>query len=158
VDTESGSGVGSRSEPEADSESDFRTKYLFAAAEVENTKKRERRRADDYARAMKKRVLLRFLPVLDNLERAVAHQDSQAMRAGLAATLRGFESALENEGVAPILTTGQHFDPTVAEAVGTETAEGVADDTVLAETQRGYLVDEELLRPALVIVAKNVRR
>jgi molecular chaperone GrpE len=155
VETESGSEAGSR--PEADSESDFRTKYLFAAAEVENTKKRERRRAEDFARAMKKRVLLRFLPVLDNLERAVAHQDSEGMRAGLAATLRGFESALEDEGVAPILTTGQHFDPTIAEAVGTETAAGVDDDTVLAETQRGYLVDEELLRPALVIVAKNAQ-
>jgi molecular chaperone GrpE len=155
VETESGSEVESR--PEADSESDFRTKYLFAAAEVENTKKRERRRAEDFARATKKRVLLRFLPVLDNLERAVAHQDSAGMRAGLAATLRGFESALEDEGVAPILTTGQHFDPTIAEAVGTETAPGVDDGTVLAETQRGYLVDAELLRPALVIVSKNAQ-
>lgn len=147
----------SESEPRSNSEpeSDFRAKYLFAAAELENTKKRERRRADEFARAMKKRVLLRFLPVLDNLERAVAHQDSEAMRAGLAATLRGFEAALESEGVAPILTTGQRFDPNVAQAVGTQQAEGVEDDTVLAETQRGYLVDEELLRPALVVVAKN---
>lgn len=155
METESGSEAESRSDSGA--ESDFRTKYLFAAAEVENTKKRERRRAEDLARAMKKRVLLRFLPVLDNLERAIAHQDSEGMRAGLAATLRGFEYALENEGVEPILTTGQHFDPTIAEAVGTEPAEGVDDDTVLAEAQRGYLVDEELLRPALVIVAKNAQ-
>jgi molecular chaperone GrpE len=55
----------------------------------------------------------------------------------------------------PVLTTGQPFDPNVAEAVGTQPAEGVDEETVLAETQRGYLVDEELLRPALVIVAKN---
>jgi molecular chaperone GrpE len=157
VETESGSEVESRSNSGSESETDFRTKYLFAAAEVENTKKRERLRAEDLARALKKRVLLRFLPVLDNLERAIAHQDSEGMRAGLAATLRGFESALENEGVAPILTTGQHFDPTIAEAVGTEPAEGVDDDTVLAEAQRGYFVDEELLRPALVIVARNAQ-
>jgi molecular chaperone GrpE len=140
---------------QSDSESEFRDKYLFAAAEIENTRKRERRRAEEFARAVKKRMLLRFLPVLDNLERAIAHQDSEAVRAGLAATLRGFESALESEGVVPVLTTGLRFDPNVAEAVGTQSAAGVDEETVLAEAQRGYLVDEELLRPALVIVAKN---
>jgi molecular chaperone GrpE len=92
--------VDTESEPSTESESttdsEFRDKYLFAAAEIENTRKRERRRAEEFARAIKKRVLLRFLPVLDNLERAIAHQDSEAVRAGLAATLRGFESALES--------------------------------------------------------------
>jgi molecular chaperone GrpE len=134
---------------------DFRTKYLLATAEVENVKKRERRRSDDAARALKKRLLMRFLPVLDNLERAVAYEDSDDLRAGLGATLRGFASALESEGVAPIETTGQRFDASVAEAVGTQPAEGVEDETVLAQTQRGYRVDDELLRPARVIVAKN---
>lgn len=134
---------------------DFRSKYLYALAEVENTRKRLERRADDSAQALKKRVLLKFLPVLDNLQRALAYGDSEELRAGLAATLRGFESALESEGVTPILTTGQRFDPRVAEAVGTQPAEGVEDETVLAEAQRGYLVDDQVLRPAYVVVAKN---
>jgi molecular chaperone GrpE len=134
---------------------DFRSKYLLAAAEVENTKKRERRRSDDAARALKKRLLLRFLPVLDNLERALAYEDSGDLRAGLDATLRGFESALVSEGVAPIETAGKRFDAGVAEAVGTQPAPGVEDETVLAQTQRGYRVDDDVLRPAHVIVAKN---
>ena len=134
---------------------DFESKYLLAAAEVENTRKRERRRSDDAARALKKRLLLRFLPVLDNLERALAYEDSGQVRAGLDATLRGFESVLGSEGVAPIETAGQRFDPSVAEAVGTQPADGVDDETVLAQTQRGYRLDDEVLRPAHVIVAKK---
>ena len=52
---------------------DFRAKYLYAQAEIENTKRRMQRRADDAAQAVRRRVLLRFLPVLDNLERALTY-------------------------------------------------------------------------------------
>ena len=136
-------------------EEDYRTKYLSAAAEVENTKKRMQRRSDDAARAQKKRLLLKFLPVLDNLERALAFRDSGELRDGLAATLRGFEAALESEGVTPVRTTGLPFDPEVAQAIGVTPDPDAADETVIAESQRGFKVDDELLRPALVVVAKN---
>jgi|SRR5579872_154162 len=134
---------------------EFRQKYLYALAEIENAKKRAQRQADEAAQAFKKRLLLKFLPVLDNLERAMAYRDSDELRAGLAATLRGFEGALESEGVTPVLTTGERFDPRVAEAIGTQKAEGVENDTVIAEAQRGYLLGNDVLRPAKVIVAKN---
>jgi molecular chaperone GrpE len=142
---------------DAEPAEDFRAKYLYAVAENENTKKRLQRRSDDAVRAVKKRVLGKFLPVLDNLERALAYEDSEELRAGLAATLRGFEAALESEGVTPVVTAGSgaRFDPTVAEAISTQRAPDVDDETVLAETQRGYFVDDELLRPARVVVAKN---
>ena len=136
-------------------EEDFHQKYLLAAAEVENTKKRMQRRADDAARALKKRLLLRFLPVLDNLERALEHPDSPELRAGLDATLRSFEAALESEGVKRISLAGGRFDPSVAEAVGTQPAPEVDDETVLAQTRSGYRVDGDVLRPAHVVVAKN---
>ena len=134
---------------------DLREKYLYAVAETENTRKRLERRFDDASRAMKKRLLAKFLPVLDNLERALAHPDSDELRAGLEATLRAFEAALQSEGVTPIATTGQPFDASIAEAVGTQPADGVDDETVVAETERGYRVDGDLLRPARVVVAKH---
>jgi molecular chaperone GrpE len=134
---------------------DLRAKYLYAVAETENTRKRLERRFDDASRTMKKRLLTKFLPVLDNLERALAHPDSAELRAGLEATLRAFEAALESEGVTPIATTGQPFDANVAEAVGTQPADGIDDETVVAETERGYRVDGDLLRPARVVVAKH---
>jgi molecular chaperone GrpE len=134
---------------------EFRQKYLYAMAEAENIRKRSQRLTDETVQNFKKRLLLKFLPVLDNLQRALAFRDSEEMRAGLAATLRGFESTLEGEGVSPILTTGEHFDPNVAEAIGTERVPDEQTGTVLAEAQRGYLLGGELLRPAKVIVVKN---
>ncbi len=134
---------------------EFRQKYLYAMAEMENVRKRSQRLTDETVQAFKKRLLLKFLPVLDNLQRALAHPDSEGMRTGLAATLRGFEGALESEGVTPILTTGERFDPKIAEAIATERVPDERSDTVLAEAQRGYLLGDELLRPAKVIVVKN---
>jgi molecular chaperone GrpE (heat shock protein) len=136
-------------------EEDFREKYLYAMAEMENVRKRAQRLADETVHDSKKRMLLKLLPVLDNLQRALAYRDSEEVRAGLAATLRGFESALEGEGVTPILTTGEPFDPNIAEAIGTERVADEKNNTVLAEAQRGYLIGDELLRPAKVIVVKN---
>jgi molecular chaperone GrpE len=134
---------------------EFQKKYLYASAEIENTRKRMERQARESIQACRKDLLLKFLPVLDNLERALAYQDSQELRSGLAATLRGFESALQSEGVTPILTTGERFDPNVAEAIGTQQSPETEPGTILAEAQRGYLLDDALLRPAKVIVAKN---
>lgn len=134
---------------------DLRNQYLYAMAEMENTRKRLQQRADEASQAFRRRLLLKFLPVLDNLQRSLSYEDSEELRSGLAATLRGFESALQSEGVTPVETRGKRFDPTVAEAIGTQPAEGVEDETVLDEARRGYRVDEELLRPAQVVVAKN---
>ncbi len=134
---------------------DFRQKYLYAIAEMENVRKRAHRLTDETVQALKKRMLLKFLPVLDNLQRALAFRDSEEVRAGLGATLRAFESALESEGVTPILTTGERFDPKVADAIGTERVPDEQNDIVLAEAQRGYLLGDDLLRPAKVIVVRN---
>src|SRR3979411_982629 len=91
---------------DAEPAEDFRSKYLYAVAENENTKKRLQRRSEDAVRAVKRRVLGKVLPVLDTLERALAYDDSEELRRGLAATLRGFEAALESEGVTPVVTAG----------------------------------------------------
>lgn len=134
---------------------DFRQRYLYAVADLDNAKKRMQRSVGEAERRFKKRLLRELLPVLDNLERALSHQDSEGLREGLAATLRGFEAVLQDEGVTPILTIGEPFDPQVAEAISTEPKPSVPNNLVIAETQRGYRLDGDLLRPAQVIVAKN---
>jgi molecular chaperone GrpE len=101
-------------------------------------------------------VLAKMLPVLDNLERAVAFEDSDGLRGGLAATMRMFEAALAGEGVKAVSLKGQPFDPRLAEAIATQPApEGVAEDTVLDEAHKAYTIGDEVLRPAQVVVAKN---
>jgi molecular chaperone GrpE len=125
-------------------------------ADFENYKKRVERQLAEIALAGRKAVLTKILPVLDNLERAVAYEDSEGLRGGLQATLRGFEGALASEGVKAVSLKGQPFDPKLAEAIATQRApEGVADDTVLEEAQKAYVMGDEVLRVAQVVVAKN---
>jgi molecular chaperone GrpE len=125
-------------------------------ADFENYKKRMERQLAEIAVSGRKAVLTKILPVLDNLERAVAYQDSEGLRNGLQATLRGFEAALASEGVKAVSLKGQPFNPKLAEAIATQPApEGVAEDTVLEEAQKAYVMGDDVLRAAQVVVAKH---
>ncbi len=132
-------------------------KFLFAMADFENYKKRMERQFKEIATAGERKMLLAFLPVLDNLERALTYngENAEALRGGLQNTLRQFENILSSASVKPIEVKGQPFDPSMAEAIGTQPAQGIADDVVLEEAEKGYKIGDELLRPAKVIVAKN---
>jgi molecular chaperone GrpE len=128
---------------------------LYAIAEFENYKKRAQRQVADQLAYGKKALIAKFLPVIDNLERALAFEiPSEGLRGGLDATLRGFENALASENVKSLSLVGTPFDPRFAEAIGTRESQA-EDDTIVEVVQRGYTLGEELLRPALVIVSKK---
>ena len=130
-------------------------KFLLATADFDNYKKRIQRDLESIVTARRRMLLERFLPVIDNLERAVRYDAGENLRGGIEQTLKGFEAVLAGEGVRAIDVLDKPFDPRVAEAIGTETREGVPEDTVVEVTEKGYNLGEELLRPAKVIVAKN---
>jgi molecular chaperone GrpE len=131
-------------------------KFLLAAADFDNFKKRLSRDVDSTVASRRRMLLERILPVLDNLERALqSNAEGESLRGGLEQTLRGFEAVLAGEGVKAIEIKGEPFDPRVAEAIGTSDPAGVADDTVVEVAQKGYVLGDELLRPAKVIVAKH---
>ena len=133
-------------------------KYLLAMADFENYKKQMEKRVHMIVNDHRKSVLLRFLPVIDNLERALQFNASgdEKLRGGIEQTLKGFETVLNSEGVKAIDVKGKPFDPKTAEAIGTLPAQdGVADDTVVEVAEKGYMMGDELLRPAKVLVAKN---
>jgi molecular chaperone GrpE len=133
-------------------------KFLLAMADFENYKKRMQRDIESIVTSHRRRLLARFLPVIDNLERALAFDSGggDKLRGGIEQTLRGFEAVLASEGVKAIDVKNKPFDPNVAEAIGTLPApEGVDDDTVLEVAEKGYTIGDELLRPAKVLVAKN---
>lgn len=131
-------------------------KFLYAMADFENYKKRVERQLADIATAGKRTILIKMLPVLDNLERALAHADSDGLRDGLQATLRQFETALSSENVKAVSLKGKPFDPRLAEAIATQPApDGVAEDTVLDEAHKAYTIGDDVLRAAQVVVAKT---
>ncbi len=137
-------------------------RLLRVVAEFDNYKKRVARDRAELTRTANEELLLEFLPVLDNLERALAAarktDSTEALAEGVDMVLRLFQAVLERSGVKPIDSVGQPFDPNVHQAVAAvESAEG-ADQTVVEEVQRGYWLHTKVLRPAMVKVARAAAR
>jgi molecular chaperone GrpE len=131
-------------------------KFLLATADFENYKKRILRDRDALMGSYRRALLERFLPVIDNLERALQYDaGGESLRGGIEQTLKGFEAVLASQGVKVIDVKDKPFDPRLAEAIGTAPRDGVADDTVIEVAEKGYGIGDDLLRPAKVIVAKN---
>jgi molecular chaperone GrpE len=132
-------------------------RYLRAAADLENLRKRQKREIDEAKLESKGRVLKEMLPVVDNLERAIEHATAQAgtnpIVEGVQLVLRQFLTAFERLDVTPIEAGGQPFDPNMHEAISQQESEA-PPGTVVQVLQRGYKSADRLLRPALVVVAK----
>ena len=132
--------------------------YLRAMADMENLRKRSQREKEDLAKFGNETILREILPVVDNLERALEHavQDktNDGLLAGVQMTLDQFGKVLEKFNVAPIESVGEVFDPALHQAMGQQETEDFPANTVSQEMQKGYLLNERLLRPALVMVAK----
>jgi molecular chaperone GrpE len=133
--------------------------FLRTKADLENYRKRAQREKEDLARFANENILREILPVVDNLERAMAHAAQEESGAGgliqgVEMTLSQFQKVLEKFGVTPVSAVGEVFDPSRHEAMGQIENSEVPPNTVAQELQRGYLLNERLLRPALVLVAK----
>ncbi|HEY5933725.1 MAG TPA: nucleotide exchange factor GrpE [Kofleriaceae bacterium] len=132
-------------------------RYLRAAADLENSRKRQKRELEDAKFEAKAKTLKEMLPVVDNLERAIEHATQQAgtnpIVEGVQLVLRQFLTAFERLDVQPIEALGQPFDPNLHEAISQQESDQ-APGTVVQVLQRGYKSADRLLRPALVVVAK----
>jgi molecular chaperone GrpE len=136
-------------------------RYLRAAADLENTRKRQKRELEDAKFDTKNKVLKEMLPVVDNLERAIEHANvggdgDSALKPiveGVQLVLRQFMTAFERLDVTPIDAMGQPFDPNLHEAISQQESDQ-PPGTVIQVLQRGYRAGDRLLRPALVVVAK----
>jgi len=135
-----------------------RQAYLRTLADFENYKKRTDRYLRERSDEGRRQLLLRMLPVLDNLERAAAYREqgtpAEQLVDGLLATVRQFVNMLESEGVRPVEVKGKAFDPRVSEAIATRDDGAAAPNTVLDEARKGYMLGDEVLRPAQVVVSK----
>jgi len=131
---------------------------LRKTAEFDNFRKRTERERQTLADAAAADLLGELLPLVDNLERALqvdAGDDSTgAYRRGVELIHKQLLDVLAKRGVRPIEALGADFDPYYHQAVSHEAAEGRREGEVIEEFRRGYMLNDRLLRPAMVKVAK----
>jgi molecular chaperone GrpE len=136
---------------------EHRDRYLRAAAEFDNARKRAAREREEYTRYANDALLREILPVLDNFERALlaarGEPAAAAVTAGVELIQRELLRVLEKFGVTPFTSVGQPFDPERHEAMARVPAHDRPEGTVVDETARGYLLNGRVLRPAMVTVA-----
>ena len=136
--------------------------FLRAAADLENYRKQAIRQREEAVATTRRVMLGIILTVVDTLERALDHVDTGATDGNATAIADGIRLArrqvldtLKTMGVRPMDSVGQPFDPRVHEAVDAVPASGgIEPGVIVGEIQRGYLIDEEVLRPARVRVAQ----
>ena len=133
-------------------------RYVRQIAETENFKKRNARERDDAIRYANEMLLKDLLPIIDNLERAIAHaasgENGKPLVEGVEMVLKGFLDVLSKFGVSQIIAVGQPFDPSKHEAIAQVVSDDHDPNVVIEELHRGYMFRDRLLRAALVSVAK----
>jgi len=132
---------------------------LRLQAEIQNMRRINQRERQDAAKYRSQSLASYLLDVADNLERALAtpaeSEDAKAIHKGIEMVYKQFQQAFEKEGISVIDPLNQAFDPNFHQAVSMMPAgEGQEADTVINVLQKGYMLQDRVLRPAMVIVAQ----
>ena len=142
--------------------SELKDQSLRIHAETENFKKRLTREKEDFAKYSNEKAVKEILPVIDNLERAVDHAkeagESSGLIEGVEMTLDLFQKALERLGVSPVEAMGETFNPERHEAVQQIESADHEPNIVISEFQKGYMLHERLIRPAMVVVSSQASK
>jgi molecular chaperone GrpE len=136
---------------------EYRDRCLRAAAELDNMRKRSARDVDAARKFGAERLAQAILPARDSLEAGLAAAEKAGQHAlldGQRATLRLLDEAFNACGIREIAPAGQPFDPNKHEALGLIPAANVAPNTIIEVVQKGYELNERLLRAARVLVAR----
>ena len=133
-------------------------RLLRVSAEFENYKKRSAREMDEFRKFANESLIKEMLSVVDNLERAInfssnANQANPGLVEGVDITLKEILKIFEKFNVRPVESLKKHFDPNFHQAVMTEETDDYPEHTVINELQKGYMMHDRLLRPAMVVVS-----
>lgn len=131
-------------------------KFVRERADLENYRKRVQREKEELIKYGHESLILEILPAVDNLERALDHADSQdPVVAGVRMTLDMLVASLKKFGVTPVeAAPGTPFDPAYHQAMCQVESADQSSNSVVEVFQKGYLLNERLLRPAMVTVAR----
>ena len=133
-------------------------RLLRATAEFDNYKKRSERELGEFRKFANERLIKELLPVMDNLERAIESSSDDSANSviieGVEMTLKEIYKVLDTFNLKCLEAEGKVFDPNFHQAVLQEETDEQADNTVLKVMQKGYILHDRLIRPAMVVVAK----
>ncbi|MGC9518718.1 MAG: nucleotide exchange factor GrpE [Desulfuromonadaceae bacterium] len=138
----------------------MKDQFLRARADMENYRRRMQREKEEMAKFANEGILKEILPVVDNLDRAISHareheDKGSGLLDGVEMTQRQLHKVLEKYNVCPIDALDQPFDSACHEAMGQMERDDCPPNTVVEEMQKGYMLNERLLRPSMVMVSKK---
>lgn len=142
-------------------EHNFKEKFYYLAAEMDNMKKRFEREKDNLVKYGNERVLKGLLDVVDNLDRtvdAIAGDEDEKVKniySGIEMVRKQFLDVLKTNGLEKVEAMGEIFDPNLHEAMAQQPAEGKQDQEIIQIFQHGYVLNGRLLRAAKVVIANN---
>ena len=151
-------GLGKSSELEAAQKQieDLKRQVLYAQSDFQNYRRRKDDEQREIARFAKTELIKELLPVIDNFERgmqaAEKSQSYESLIGGVSGTFKQLHSFLQKSGITQIEAVGKEFDPNFHDAIGQVESEEYPANTVAEELQRGYMLNDRVLRPALVKV------
>jgi molecular chaperone GrpE len=132
--------------------------YVRAQAEIENIIKRNKKDKEDWIKYSNETLIKELLIVLDNLEMAITHSTDEnpvkALKEGVELTLKGLKNILAKSGLEEVNSLGKPFDPNFHHAVSEQEDGKTEPGTVLSEYQKGYTLNQRLIRPAMVVISK----
>lgn len=138
---------------------EYQEQILRIRADFENTKKRLERDKLDAIRFANETLIVEILPIMDNLDRALASltegHDPEKVKQGLRIAQEELHKVLEKHGVQTVKTVGAEFDPRFHEAVATVDDNKFKDGAIVDEVQRGYTLNGRLVRPSRVRIAQK---
>ena len=133
--------------------------YMRTYAEMENIKKRGKKEREDLAKFANESLIKEILPAIDSLEKAISHANNDTNESGLVKglemTLDGLMKTLEKSGLKEVEAVGKSFDPNFHEAISQQIDDKVAQGHIIMELQKGYLLNERLVRPSMVVISKG---
>jgi molecular chaperone GrpE len=142
-------------------EEDFKAKFYYLAAEMENLRKRHERETQNLLKYGNEKILSSLLDVVDNLDRtlqAISNDEDEKVKniaVGINMVSTQMTDVLKNNGLEEVESIGKIFDPNFHEAMAQQPAEGKADQEIISEFQKGYVLNGRLVRAAKVVIAKN---
>lgn len=130
--------------------------YMRTCAEMKNASTRWKREKEDMAKYSNEKLIEGILPTIDNLYRVIEHaKENKNIAEGIELVINSMLSTLKKAGLEEVEAIGKPFDPNFHEAASMQPDDNIAQGCIVAELQKGYMLNERLIRPSMVIVSKG---